>query len=47
MTKLKHKIENKRQELIAIKGVNVDNVSKQALLNDRTHFENLIKSVCI
>lgn len=43
--KLKNKIYNKRQELIAINGVNVDEVSKQALIENCKHFEDIIRSV--
>lgn len=44
LKKFENKINNKRKELIAIKGLNVDEVSKQSLIHNKTYFEDIIKS---
>ncbi|CAG2110759.1 unnamed protein product [Medioppia subpectinata] len=42
--KYAQKILNKEKHMIALKGVNVDEVSKQALIHDKTYFDDIIKS---
>jgi hypothetical protein len=39
------KLANKEKLLVCMRGVNVDEVSKQALIHTKTYFDDIIKSV--
>ncbi|XP_054159689.1 myb-like protein I [Oppia nitens] len=43
--KYDHKIDNKRKELAILKTVNVDEVSKQALIHNKQYFEDIITNI--